>query len=87
MPPYQEQFPVGSNVRVVSRQKLERFKSDWKFHHPLMGEQFEYAGKVFGVEKTSFYHGGDVLYTLSGASGIWHEQCLEMADSRTLCLI
>jgi hypothetical protein len=83
MSPYQEQFPVGSNVRVVSREKLEQFKKDWKYHYPLLEEQFEFADKVFGVEKVGFYHGGDVLYTLSGASGIWHEQCLENADSRT----
>ena len=83
MPPYQEKFPVGSNVKVVSRQRLEQFKKDWKFHNPLENEQFEFADKVFGVKKTSFYHGGDALYSLAGASGIWHEQCLENTDSRT----
>jgi hypothetical protein len=58
---YQEQFPVGSNVKVVSRQRLEQFKKDWKFHNPLADEQFEFADKVFVVQKTGFYHGGDVL--------------------------
>jgi hypothetical protein len=28
------------------------------------------------VRDVGFYHGGDVLYHLDGAPGIWHEVCL-----------
>ena len=38
--------------------------------------QIVFAGRGTTVQEVSFYHGGDVLYTLDGIPGIWHEQCL-----------
>ena len=74
--PYNEEFPVGAKVRIADREKLERFMSDWKYHHPLQREQLQYGGRVVSVTKVSFYHGGDELYELSEVPGIWHEQVL-----------
>jgi hypothetical protein len=73
---YKEDFPVGSKVRVVGRAKLEEFLQQWHYHHKLEPEQLKNADCVADVEKVEFYHGGDVLYTLRGVPGIWHEQCL-----------
>jgi hypothetical protein len=64
MPPYQEQFPVGSRVRVKELRFLEQFQRDWKYHHPISADQLDADG-------------GDVLYQLSETSGTWHEACLE----------
>jgi hypothetical protein len=33
-------------------------------------------------DAAGYYHGGDVLYTLTGVRGIWHEQCLEGTDEQ-----
>ena len=77
MPPYHEQFPVGTRVRVKSRQFLEDFRRDWKYHHPISPEQIEAAGVTDTVKGAAFYHGGDVLYTLATTPGTWHEECLE----------
>lgn len=77
MPPYKEQFPVGSQVRVKPRPFLEQFQNDWKYHHPVSNEQLDSAGVTETVKGVAFYHGGDVLYTLTASPGIWHEQCLE----------
>jgi hypothetical protein len=73
---YREKFPVGSNVLIKNRQHLEEFQRTWKYHHPLEFEQLQYAGLAGEVEKVGFYHGGDELYSLKGAPGIWHGQCL-----------
>lgn len=78
MAQYNEDFKVGSLVRVKNRKHLEDFQRQWKFHHPLQNSQLDFAGKCRHVIDVSFYHGGDVLYRLNGASGLWHEQCLEM---------
>jgi hypothetical protein len=82
MPPYQERFPVGTSVAVASRERLEEFARTWRFHHPLSAEQLSYAGRAATVREVSFYHGGDVLYTLDGVPGIWHEQCVLGADEQ-----
>ncbi len=73
---YQEKFPKGTQIRVGDLATLERFRSEWRVHHPLAIEQLEYSGRDFTVSSVSFYHGGDVLYTLEGVPGIWHEACL-----------
>jgi hypothetical protein len=39
MKPYQEQFPVGTTVRIAERAELERFQRTWQFHHKLEAEQ------------------------------------------------
>jgi hypothetical protein len=74
---YQEEFPVGSVVRIADRQTLEKFMAEWKFHHPLEPSQLQFAGRRTEVERVNFYHGGDELYELKRIPGIWHESCLE----------
>lgn len=73
---YNEDFPVGSVVRIASRDDLERFLREWKLHHPLQPEQLEFGGRVATVNNVLFYHGGDELYQLEDIPGIWHEECL-----------
>jgi hypothetical protein len=80
MPDYREDFPKGSNVRVVDRPALERFRSEWRFHNPLSVEQLDFAGREAKVATVGYYHGGDVLYTLDGLPGVWHERCLARAS-------
>lgn len=82
MKPYEEAFPVGSEVRIVDQQALESFAQTWKYHHRLTPEQLHYAGTVAKVENVGFYHGGDPLYEIDGVPGIWHEACLESAASK-----
>jgi hypothetical protein len=77
--PYKEQYPVGSRVRVKPRSFLEQFQREWKYHHPVSNEQLDSAGISDTVKGAAFYHGSDVLYTLSNTPGIWHEACLEPA--------
>ena len=79
MPPYKEQFPVGSRVRVKLRSFLEQFQREWKYHHPISNEQLDFAGVTDTVKGAAFYHGGDVLYTLCETPGTWHEKCLQTA--------
>ena len=81
MPPYREAFPKGTSVRIADLSALERFRAEWKFHHPLVTEQLEYAGREARVATVGYYHGGDVLYTLEGVPGIWHEGCLHAQAS------
>src|SRR3981189_2605798 len=76
---YNEEFPVGTTVRIASHHDLKEFLRTWKYHHKLTPEQIEFADRVVEVEQVSFYHGGDVLYQLRGVSGLWHEQCLRPA--------
>jgi len=76
VPPYHEQFPVGSTVRIADRPTLEAFAREWKFHHPLNAERLEFADRVAVVKSVGFHHGGDVLYELDGIPGIWHECCI-----------
>jgi len=77
----QEQFPVGTRVRVQSAAALARFRETWTFHHPLVPEMLPFAGREALVESVGFYHGGDVLYTLSGIPGTWHEACLQFGGT------
>lgn len=63
---YTEDFPVGTFVRVENLSMLEAFALNWKYHHALESNQFEFAGHVAEVSDVSFYHGGDVLYQLRG---------------------
>lgn len=73
---YKEKYPVGTQVRIADRESLEDFRATWKYHNPLQPEQINYASEVTTVKKVGFYHGGDVLYELKEAPGIWHEACL-----------
>jgi len=74
---YSEQFPKGSKVRVRDRAFLESFQQGWKLHDPLAAEQLDFAARDSEIASVGFYHGGDVLYTLVGIPGVWHEVCLE----------
>jgi hypothetical protein len=82
MSDYKPSFAVGAHARVASREALERFRREWKHHHPLQVDQLSSAGQAFLVSRVTIYHGGDCLYELSGAPGIWHERCLQ--DPREL---
>ena len=81
MPPYRELFPRASLVRVKDRAALEAFKREWRYHHPLTRNQLTFAGKDAVIVDVAYYHGGDVLYSLEGLPGLWHEQCLESPSS------
>ncbi len=70
-------FREGTSVRIVDRKALKKFRETWTHHHPLTLDQLEYAGRVVVIAASSMYHGGDILYELRGAPGIWHERCLE----------
>ena len=68
--PYKEEFPVSSRVRIINRDRLDRCKASWVYHHPLTLEQLSYAGTEAVVADVSFYHGGGELYRLTGIPGI-----------------
>ena len=83
MPNPLARYSKGRHVRIASRQRLERFKADWRFHHPLTAEQLDWAGDEVEVIEVAMYHGGDMLYVVRGArgkSGYWHEACLTGTD-------
>jgi hypothetical protein len=77
---YQEDFPVGTWVKIVDQAALEKFRQEWRWHHPLEPGQLAFAGREGQVTNVSFYHGGDELYKLEGIPGTWHEQCLNPLD-------
>ena len=79
---YNCEFPVATLVRIAKREYLEQFKRDWKYHHKITSEQIEHHDKTAVVERVGYYHGADELYELRGVPGIWHEQCLNLADPR-----
>jgi hypothetical protein len=75
-------YAVGTTVRIKPRATLETYqRPQWKYHHPLDAEQIQYAERTAQVASSGMYHGGDVLYQLSGIPGIWHEACLDAAGS------
>ena len=75
--PYQEEYPVGTLVRIAERSVLEEFIRTWKFHNKLQPQQLDCAGRIGKVKSVGFYHGGDELYEIENVPGIWHECCLE----------
>ena len=79
MPLYKAAFPAGTSVRIVADSALRDFRETWSYHHNLRDEQMPFAGRVLEVAAVGFYHGGDPLYELKGAPGLWHEACLEAA--------
>ena len=79
MTPYESEFTVGQAVAVADRACLEAFMASWKLHHPLARAQLAFAGRTAVVERVTYYHGGDVLYDLSGFPGTWHECCIVRA--------
>jgi hypothetical protein len=78
--PYNEAFPVGTEVRVANRSFLEDFMATWKYHHRLVPDQLLYADREATVKEVGFYHGGDPVYALDGVPGLWLEQCLRPAN-------
>jgi hypothetical protein len=78
--PYSEEYPIGSEVRIASRSRLEDFQRTWKLHHPLEDRQLAFAGRSATVQDVAFYHGGDELYELEDVPGIWHESCLDPVE-------
>jgi hypothetical protein len=76
MKQYEPAFEVGDRVRIADRATLDKFRRTWKFHNPLQPEQLEYAGREATIAGGGIYHGGDIIYELDGAPGIWHEDCL-----------
>jgi hypothetical protein len=80
--PYRELFPKGSRVRVVGVEKLQAFAQSWKYHNPVQPETLAFAGKIAKVKSVGYYHGGDVLYELSGFPGAWHKACVESINPR-----
>ena len=81
MEPYTNRFQVGDSVRIKTREMLEAFQEEWQYHHPLEAEQLEHADEITVVSTVGFYHGGDVIYTLETAPGVWHEVCLTPSGS------
>lgn len=79
---YTEKYPIGTEIRIVTREKLDAFKREWTDHHPLSDQQMSDAGSSDTVKAVGFYHGGDVLYELYRHPGTWHECCLEPASSQ-----
>ena len=54
MKPYQEQFPVGTTVRISERAELERFRREWQLHHKLEAKQLSWAGRMARVRNVGF---------------------------------
>ncbi len=77
---YNEEYPVGTVVKIVSRKELENFRITWEYHHQLEEAQLSFADQISKVKEVSFYHGGDELYVLEDITGIWHECCLRAAE-------
>jgi hypothetical protein len=80
MPPYNPQFPRGTSVRIADRETLEEFRRTWKYHNKLREEKLAYGNQTAVIENIGAYHGGDILYTLLGIPGVWHETCLREAS-------
>jgi hypothetical protein len=78
--PYTPEYATGSCVRVASRETLEAFRREWKWHHPIQEEQLGFAGRKAIVVSVSFFHGGDELYVLEEIPGLWHEACLRVNE-------
>lgn len=78
--PYEPEYPECTFVRIADRATLERFLAEWQYHNKLRPEQLRFADQRARVKSVSFYHGGDELYVLENVPGVWHEQCLRVAD-------
>ena len=76
MPPYEELFPVGSEVLIASAEELQTFRREWRLHNPLSVNQLAFANATAVVKSVGFYHGGEALYELDGVPGVWHEGLL-----------
>jgi len=79
--PMNADFPLGTKVRIKSREFLEEFQRSWKLHDPLKDVQLEFGGQIATVSRLGYYFGADELYTLEGIPGVWNESCLEPVES------
>ena len=70
-------FKAGDLVQIAGRETLGEFLRSWNLHHPLQAVQLQYAGQVARVAQAFMYHGGDILYVLEGAPGIWHQRLIK----------
>lgn len=77
MPEYHSAFEPGDIIRVKNETYLLNFQKTWKYHHNISDEQIKYANRKDKVKKVYYYHGGDPLYELVNAPGVWHEQLIE----------
>jgi hypothetical protein len=79
MPLYRANHAVGARVRIAPLERLSSFRREggWRFHHPVQDDQLPFAGLLDTVKDIGYYHGGDVLYTLEHAPGIWHEELVD----------
>ena len=77
--PYEAEYPVGTSVRITSKEALESFMQRWQLHHPLQSDQLGFADQLTKVKSVSFYHGADEIYELEDIPGIWHEDNLSPA--------
>jgi hypothetical protein len=78
--PMNADFPVGTKVRIKSREFLEEFQRSWKLHDPLKDVQLELSGQIGTVSWLGYYFGTDELYALEGIPGVWNEPCLEPVE-------
>jgi hypothetical protein len=80
---YKEDFPVGSKVRIASREFLGNFERSWKYRQPLESSRLHHASEVATVSAAGFYHEGNVLYQLRDMPGSTrHEACPYTDQSR-----
>lgn len=79
---YWNKFVEGDEVTVLDRRSLEHFRSTWRYHHNVDDLMLEHAGRKSRIVSVAFYHGGNVLYALSGLPRMWHECLFEEARSR-----
>jgi hypothetical protein len=73
-----DRFQPGDTVRIADAETLAGFARTWKLHHPLEPDQLPFAGKTAMVTDSSMYFGGDILYTLEGVPGVWHQRLLSV---------
>ena len=41
-----EKYPVGTDIRIVDIERLQAFRRDWKYHHPISDQQVQFAGSL-----------------------------------------
>lgn len=68
---------MGSSVRIRHSALLEGFRRNGALRYPPSAKQVAYGGEVDSVERITFSIKGDVLYELTKAPGMWHEQLLQ----------
>jgi hypothetical protein len=75
-----DKYQPGDTVQIANSEALADFARTWKIHHPLEASQLPFAGKTAKGANSFMYHGGDILYELESAPGIWHQQLLLLPE-------